>query len=86
LHVLAENQSSSLKAPASGNQSDPRLFEPDPLVSCTISHVSLDDKPVYTALSYNWGDASLTSPIIVDGSIIAVTKEFGIGSTSLKAT
>lgn len=74
MHVLPENQSSSLKASVSWNRGDPHLFEPDFLVSCTISHVSLDAAPLYTALSYNWGDAALTSPIIVNGTIIAVTR------------
>jgi hypothetical protein len=74
VHVLPENQSSSLKDSVGGNQEDTHRFGPDTLVSCTISHVSLDKAPPYTALSYNWGDATLTSPIIVDGSIVAVTR------------
>ncbi|KIN02564.1 hypothetical protein OIDMADRAFT_160053 [Oidiodendron maius Zn] len=74
VHVLPENQSSSLSASANWNQCDPHPFDPKTLVSCTISHVSLDDKPTYTALSYSWGDPSLTSPIIVDGSLIRVTR------------
>src|SRR3982074_1270466 len=74
VHILPENQSSSLKDSVGGNQEDTHRFGPDTLVSCTISHVSLDKAPPYTALSYNWGDATLTSPIIVDGSIVAVTR------------
>jgi hypothetical protein len=43
------------------------------LIQCTIEHVSLDDRPEYTALSYTWGDASQLRPIIVDGSMVLVT-------------
>ncbi|KAL2072428.1 hypothetical protein VTL71DRAFT_11771 [Oculimacula yallundae] len=45
LHVLPE-QPGSL------------LLGPDP-ISCVLSHVSLDDKPTYHALSYTWDDESL---------------------------
>ncbi|KAH9214939.1 heterokaryon incompatibility protein-domain-containing protein [Leptodontidium sp. 2 PMI_412] len=34
------------------------LLGPDP-ISCVLSHVSLDDKPTYHALSYMWDDESL---------------------------
>ncbi|PVH87903.1 hypothetical protein DL98DRAFT_581133 [Cadophora sp. DSE1049] len=34
------------------------LLGPDP-ISCVLSHVSLDDKPTYHALSYTWDDESL---------------------------
>ena len=84
VHVLPENQSSSLTASANWNQCDPHPFDPKTLVSCTISHVSLDDKPTYKALSYSWGDPSLTSPIIVDGSIIRVTRNLELALRHLR--
>jgi len=34
-------------------------------VCCELYHVSLRDKPVYEALSYAWGDASVTAPICI---------------------
>ncbi|KAH7369749.1 heterokaryon incompatibility protein-domain-containing protein [Rhexocercosporidium sp. MPI-PUGE-AT-0058] len=34
------------------------LLGPDP-ISCVLSHVSLEDKPTYHALSYTWDDESL---------------------------
>lgn len=45
------------------------------LISGSMSHVSLDEKPSYKALSYAWGNlASPRYPILVDGSIILVTQ------------
>ncbi|CAI9629832.1 hypothetical protein GT037_007180 [Alternaria burnsii] len=44
----------------------------EPIV-CKLSIVSLLDKPEFSALSYTWGDASVTEPIIVEGRSIAVT-------------
>lgn len=35
-------------------------------ISCTFSVVSLGDKPEYRALSYTWGDAQDTLPIILN--------------------
>jgi len=52
--------------------------EVDGLVSCTISHVSLDINPTYEALSYTWsdhtGDSGLVKNISLDGHFVAVTK------------
>lgn len=48
--------------------------EPPACVSCSISHVSLDDPPPYVAVSYVWGDASRTRPIVVDGAIYHATE------------
>jgi hypothetical protein len=42
-------------------------------VVCKLSIVSLLDEPEFSALSYTWGDASVTEPIIVEGQSIAVT-------------
>ncbi|KAI0023449.1 heterokaryon incompatibility protein-domain-containing protein [Xylariomycetidae sp. FL0641] len=36
--------------------------------SCNIVHASLDSPPPYVALSYAWGDATRSSPILVNGS------------------
>lgn len=52
---------------------DPVRAEDDALVRCTITHASLDDHPPYFALSYTWGDASDTSPILLDNNIFFVT-------------
>jgi Heterokaryon incompatibility protein (HET) len=48
-----------------------KILDPDPEVhslNCRLSTVSLLDNPSFTALSYVWGDASITKDIMVDGS------------------
>ena len=47
---------------------------PDSVVKCRLRHYGLDDKiPVYAALSYEWGNPSITDPIFVDGFEFPVT-------------
>ena len=46
----------------------------DYLVNCRIRHISLNDFPDYEALSYHWGDATVTWPIFLDGAVFLVTK------------
>jgi hypothetical protein len=41
---------------------------------CNLIHVSLDDKPVYVALSYTWGDPQDTEIITVGESSVSVTR------------
>jgi hypothetical protein len=43
------------------------------LVSCTLTVVSLNDLPPYTALSYVWGDTSYKKQMLVDESVIEIT-------------
>ncbi|EXJ73264.1 uncharacterized protein A1O5_03024 [Cladophialophora psammophila CBS 110553] len=45
----------------------------DPL-SCELQHVQLSSPPTYEALSYCWGDGSLTRSIISDGSEMKITE------------
>ncbi|KAF6830938.1 heterokaryon incompatibility protein [Colletotrichum musicola] len=42
-------------------------------VSCNLHIVSLDDDPYFIALSYVWGDPSVTEEIVLDGVKTAVT-------------
>src|ERR1700728_3142249 len=42
-------------------------------LGCTLRHVSLDDNPKYTALSYTWGNPDITRPISLDGYCVNVT-------------
>lgn len=45
------------------------------LVSCELLHgISLINPPRYCALSYCWGDASVTVPILINGNKVQVTK------------
>ncbi|KAH6671956.1 heterokaryon incompatibility protein-domain-containing protein [Halenospora varia] len=39
-----------------------------------VTHVSLDDKPDYVALSYTWGDPQDTEIITVEQSLVSVTR------------
>lgn len=45
------------------------------IVACSLEVMTLDPEPsmVYTAISYVWGDASVTEEIIVNGVFFAVT-------------
>lgn len=43
-------------------------------VSCELSTVSLDDGPVYEALSYVWGDPQDTVPIELNGHVFQATR------------
>jgi hypothetical protein len=40
----------------------------DEPIRCSLRTISLAEEPVYDALSYVWGDASVTKPIQVEGS------------------
>ncbi|KAL0932092.1 heterokaryon incompatibility protein [Colletotrichum truncatum] len=65
-----------------------RLIQVDPLITndpgpdngfsqvvrCRLKHVSLNDSPNYTALSYVWGDPTITRTIIVDDQPVQVTE------------
>jgi hypothetical protein len=46
----------------------------DQLLSCNLECASLHDRPKYTALSYVWGDASDTLPILLGGHRIQITR------------
>ena len=48
--------------------------DPDCDIRCGLSTVSLNTRPLYKALSYTWGDAKDTVPIILDGHRFAVTR------------
>lgn len=50
---------------------EPGQFNDD--VTCTLHHVNLADKPVYVALSYVWGDAAVTAPILCNSTKVPVT-------------
>ncbi|KAF2100489.1 HET-domain-containing protein [Rhizodiscina lignyota] len=41
-------------------------------VRCKIENVSLDDKPVYKALSYTWGEPDPSSNIVIEGRLLSV--------------
>jgi hypothetical protein len=43
-------------------------------IQCALHIVSLADEPYYEALSYTWGDASVTEPIEVEGVLFNATR------------
>ncbi|OAK97272.1 hypothetical protein IQ06DRAFT_296450 [Phaeosphaeriaceae sp. SRC1lsM3a] len=42
------------------------------IISCRLRVIPLNSPPTYRAISYMWGDPSVTQPILVDGKSIAV--------------
>jgi hypothetical protein len=51
------------------------LSNDDPVLKCRLVVASLEDNPSYIALSYVWGDPSVTENIVVNGSIMAINIE-----------
>jgi Heterokaryon incompatibility protein (HET) len=46
----------------------------DSMIMCNLEHQILDSAPDYVALSYHWGDAEDTLPILVNGCTIQATR------------
>ena len=42
-------------------------------IECSFERASLDEGPVYTALSYTWGDPNVTKKILLDQEPFEVT-------------
>ena len=57
----------------------------DPLV-CTLSAISLDDKPEYETLSYVWGDPTLNKEISANGDVLRVTTSLHTALRYLRST
>ncbi len=53
--------------------SDPTL----PSIQCSIEHISLDNAPKYTGLSYTWGSSVRILSILVNGRDFMVTENLG---------
>ena len=51
---------------------------------CTLSIVSLEEKPRYEALSYAWGDANIIRPIMIQGVQWPVTVNLEAGLRQLR--
>ena len=58
------------------------------LVSCSLEVMTLDPEPskAYTALSYVWGDASVTEDIIVNGVSFAVASNLASALRQIRKT
>ena len=48
-------------------------IERDSILACSLSIVSLDEDPDFEALSYTWGDETITVPILLEGEVWQVT-------------
>jgi hypothetical protein len=55
-------------------------------VTCALHTVSLADQPIYTALSYVWGDPTLRLPIDVDGIPFSATKNLKLALQHIRKT
>ncbi|KAI0137323.1 heterokaryon incompatibility protein-domain-containing protein [Xylariales sp. AK1849] len=53
-------------------------------VCCTMTTASLDQPPIFVALSYCWGDPSITEPITVNGVPINVTSNLAAALCRLR--
>jgi hypothetical protein len=53
------------------------------LADYTLFHVSLDDNPAFTALSYTWGDLTLTEEISVNGHPLQITQSLATALSSI---
>jgi hypothetical protein len=48
------------------------VSSPDPFITCSFSCFPLSECPVYTALSYTWGEANPEKKIRIDGKQIRI--------------
>src|SRR5450432_2237374 len=48
-------------------------YEENTTVRCSLEHVSLINPPEYCALSYCWGDPTITKEVIINGNLVQVT-------------
>ncbi|KAG4421912.1 hypothetical protein IFR04_005024 [Cadophora malorum] len=62
-----------VESPLETHRCDPARSESSNRISCTLFHISLEDAPAYTALSYSWGDTARGVEILVNGATIMVT-------------
>src|SRR5947208_1474179 len=50
----------------------PKSSDPAANLHCSLRTASLDDDPVYIAISYTWGEAGVGHDIVVDGKVLSV--------------
>ena len=63
---------------------NPTVNNIDPL-SGKLVHISLDDDPVYDALSYTWGSPELCRNIALDGAGLAITANLDLALRRMRA-
>jgi hypothetical protein len=57
----------------------------DDPIECTLRHVSLDEIPVYGALSYAWGDTENPARILLNGQDVELTANLAAALLHLRA-
>lgn len=57
-----------------GTQASTLNSDHQPRLCCRLEHVCLRDQPRYTALSYAWGDPTMTQDLVLDGQRLQVTQ------------
>jgi hypothetical protein len=50
-----------------------KILSVTPRITCTFKVAHLKDSPVFSCLSYVWGDATITEPVTVEGKILHIT-------------
>ncbi|KAK0622759.1 heterokaryon incompatibility protein-domain-containing protein [Immersiella caudata] len=71
---MAAAPTTQIYSPLNASRSEVRLIEvvsTKPL-TCSISTVSLDNRPLFSALSYEWGDPDSTESIAIHGQDLAI--------------
>ena len=54
------------------------------IVQCQLKHISLLDPPTYIALSYCWGDPTITKPILIGKQVVSVTTNLEMALRELR--
>lgn len=55
-------------------------------IQCKLYHANLNDKPVILAVSYVWGHAAITAPIVCNGIEVGMTVNLGNALRRLRDT
>jgi hypothetical protein len=50
-----------------------KILSVTPRITCTFKVAHLKDSPVFSCLSYVWGDATITEPVTVEGKTLHIT-------------
>ncbi|KAK4449710.1 heterokaryon incompatibility protein-domain-containing protein [Podospora aff. communis PSN243] len=74
LLVMSAAPTTCVYSPLDASRNEIRLIEVLSIkpLTCSISTVSLDDRPSFSALSYEWGDANRNEAIAVHGQDLAI--------------
>jgi hypothetical protein len=50
-----------------------RILSLTPRITCAFKIAYFKDSPVFSALSYVWGDATITEPVVIEGKTLHIT-------------